>query len=100
MAQYDGIIGGAPVRENWDFVSMDNYAKDTKELADQAAGIIGQQAKRIRELEHMIWAAAMTAGGRIKVWRGLLAERPGDGDLAYWLCAADDTVQIEAKRRT
>lgn len=100
MSQFDGIIGGKPVRQNFDFVSMEDYSKDTRELADQASGVIAQQAKRIRDLEHLIWAAAMSAGGRTTVWRGLLAERPEDGDLAYWICEADDTIRIEAKRRS
>lgn len=63
-------------REDWDYVSMENYTKDTKELAEQAAYIIGGQKKKINELEKLIGLLVHCAG-RIEVpnWM-IVTEQP------------------------
>lgn len=48
------IVRGISGREDWDYVSMENYSKDMEEAGNQAAHIIGQQAKEIRELKRLV----------------------------------------------
>lgn len=49
------------MREDFDFVTFDNYAKDTKELTDQAAHIIRCQRKEIDRLKKLIGALVHSA---------------------------------------
>lgn len=56
-------------REDWDFVSFDNYSSDMKQLSDQSASIIEQLRRERDEAQHMVGVLVYSAGGQIEVER-------------------------------
>lgn len=59
-------------RRDFDFVTMADYAADMRESADHAASIISELNRRVRDRERIIKAAALSAGGTLRI---------SDGDL-------------------
>lgn len=55
------------MRENWDFVSMENYTADMKESADQAVSVIEAVERRRRDSERGLIAAVIAAGGKLTI---------------------------------
>lgn len=84
------------MRENFDFVSMANYKADMDELGDRAAAVSQIQAEEIRNLKRLVWAMAKAAGGRVRVYDGILNDWRTDAELTFSRCEADSTFIIEA----
>ena len=53
-------------REDWEYVSMENYSNDMSTISKQASHIIAEQAKEVRQLKHLI-AAMVHSVGRIEI---------------------------------
>jgi hypothetical protein len=85
------------MRENFDYVTMDNYAKDMAESASHAAGIIHELKNRKRDAERLLIAAVLAAGGKITVHNRDLDAAP-TGHFRIERNVADNTLILTAAR--
>lgn len=84
------------MRQNFDYVTMDDYASDMREQSELAAGIIDTQRREIRDLKTMFAAAVMAAGGKISIPQGYLIDISRI-ELTAWKCLDNDTRTFTAK---
>lgn len=94
--QYDGILGNKPVRENFDFVTMDTHAADMRESSEQAAHIIGELRVRADRAERLIAELVLAAGGKISVSPYFLHDPKRKVELTQWRNVADETIVFTA----
>lgn len=86
------------MRQDFDYVTMDDYASDMREQSELAAGIIDKQRREIRDLKMMFAAMVMAAGGKISIPRGYLLDM-GRIELTVWEDLANNTRTFTAKWR-
>lgn len=74
------------MKRDYDFVTMDDYKKDTAELTQQASGIIAQLKQEMIQRDRVIRALIKVAGGRVAVPLTYMHETTGmlsaENDLA------------------
>lgn len=58
-------------RKDWDYVSMEDYTKDTKDLVDTANAIAENLREELHDMK-VIFSAAIRTMGRIEIDMGLL----------------------------
>lgn len=58
-------------RKDWDYVSMEDYTKDTEDLVRLSNSMLEAYKKKVKELEKLI-AALIHAAGKIEVDRHLI----------------------------
>lgn len=84
------------MRRDWDFVTMADYAADTKEIVDNACATIDHFKEKERDARRGLIAAVLAAGGKITITPDDLinADR---ATLTFERFAHDDTIIITAK---
>lgn len=82
------------MREDFDFVSMQNYQSDMDELARQAAAVVQHMQREIREKDAIIWAMVRASGGKATIQRlDLVYGKPKQGKIESNI--ADDSITFE-----
>lgn len=84
------------MKQNFDYVTMEDYSSDMAEVAQRSAHIIDAQRREIRELKTMFAAAVMAAGGKISIGNSYLIgfDRM---ELTAWIDEANDARVFTAK---
>ncbi len=82
-----------------DYVDFADYRKDMDELGQQAANVAEFQAGKIRDLERLVNALVLAAGGEIAVSKFHLMHAD-DAEWERWYRAFDDTTVFTAKRKS
>lgn len=83
---------------NVDYVTFDDYTKDTKELVDTATHHIEHLQKRLRNAENAFAQAVIAAGGEIKIYAQDLVCPLSKYTMDQWRDAFDDTVHFRVHR--
>lgn len=60
------------MKQNFGYVTMDDYASDMREQSELAAAVISNLRREIRDTKAVFVAAVMAAGGRISIPHGYL----------------------------
>jgi len=84
------------MRENWDFVSVENYRADMAESSAIAAGIITQLCKRAEQAERALAEVVIAAGGSVKVPDSYLSHTRRQPKLTIRRNDADLTIEFRA----
>lgn len=71
------------MRENFDYVTMDNYSADMAELSQTAVNAIEYLVKERDDLKRLVWSLVKAAGGKVEVYDDLLW-RPRERKLTTW----------------
>lgn len=90
------------MRKDWDYVSMEDYVSDTKELSERAGTCIAELKRRAEHAEALLWLAVKAAGGKIEIQDSDLV-RLRNGQLDGFICecfinAADRTRIYKVRR--
>lgn len=62
------------MRENFDFVTFDNYSADMAELSAMASVAIHSKATEVKALQRMVWMLVQANGGRVVIPREVQEE--------------------------
>lgn len=85
------------MRENWDYVTMDTYAANMAAHTRHAVGAIEHWRKRAEQAERALSEVVLAAGGKVRVWDGLLKDPRRKIDITMWFSPADSTVVFAAE---
>ncbi len=86
------------MREDWDYVTFENYAKDMDEATERTVAVTLSLNRKIRELERTVWALVMAAGGEIRVRDDYLFIHEV-GEVRRAASVNDMTVRFTAEHR-
>lgn len=89
----DILIG----RRDWDVVAFTDYEKDTAEIAEQAAHVIGVVQKRLERTERALAEAVVAAGGKIKISEYDLHDPTRKIVVEHCRNTADLTIEFRAE---
>lgn len=86
------------MKQNFDYVTMDDYASDMREQSELAAAVISNLRREIRDTKAFFVAAVMAAGGRISIPRGYLLDID-HFELTAWEDRENNCRVFTARRR-
>lgn len=72
------------MREDFDFVTIENYQHDMAEQSALAANIVTFQQRKIKDLERTVWCLVKAAGGRVEIDRGISRTLPEKMGLTWF----------------
>lgn len=84
------------MRRNFDYVTMDDYTADTKEIVDRAAAGMARLHEEIDRLRKTL-AAVVYVAGKVEVPRDLLLM--GELELSRYDNFDKDTLVFQARRK-
>lgn len=80
---YTNIWVDAPKgRKDWDYVSMEDYTKDTQELVEQGNAIAESLREELRDIK-VLFSAAIQTMGRVEVDIDMLIINQESGYVRY-----------------
>ena len=86
------------MRRDFDYVTMSDYATDTRELAAHATNVIAQLKQDIAAREALIWHILRAAGGKIELPESALDPHGmPQREIVKWRNEADMTIVFEAR---
>lgn len=86
------------MRRDWDYVSMSDYAADTKEIAETAAAALLSMRKESDTTKRMAMEAVIAAGGSVTVPAQRLRDTFAEYNTEFWRNDQDDTITIKVQR--
>ncbi len=86
------------MRENFDYVTMENYSADMAENTQRAIGIIAGLKRRAEDAERLIAHLVLAAGGKIEIHDQQLYSLE-QVDLTVWRNDADMSRVWQATRK-
>src|SRR5262245_21619009 len=86
------------MREDWDYVTMENYSADMAEHTARASGIIAELRRRAETAERALAEVVLAAGGEVTVPDEYLYDRERRVTLEVWRNECKRTVGFHALR--